>query len=755
VPTWSVRFTFRATTIGATVTAGTWSTPVNVSQNGGQGAAAPQTMIIFLYQWNAATPAAPQGTSTLNWATGKNGSYNGTDGWAVEAPPNPGTPGLRLYVATQSVTAPGGTTSTAGISYSSSAISAWTQNGNNGSNGAQAGKAVVYQWAATIPAGPSGAATYNFTNGTFGTAPNGWTLAPGTPLAGYTLWAATVSLVDTAAATTTTFNWSSAAVMAIGYAGSNGGNGQAGASYVTAYSASVTGSATSAPAATAGKTSLPAANSGGIVGTWASTVPVLTAGQYLYQTDGIYDPATGNITWSIPYWSSLKVATLSAITANLGAINAGSINLGNGVFTVDNAGNLVCSSIIIKAPDGSVVLTSGTSLASQTATGINLVPRLSDWAGARVNASLAINTADTRTKNGEFASLVGSGGTAYCGYESAPVPGIPPGAYYTISFDAACDSGTRPFAVDMFGTNVDSGGAGGMCTATWTRYKVTEQMPANGNGDARIRIYSASPGDRILVANVKVELGATPTAWTDDAISSTNSAQRVLPNSLNQTQVGGDFSSTNWNGIVGPGGQGFLLQRATGNFYGGSAFLRGSISGGAWTSFASPAAGAGTGYYVGPEGIIVGNYNDGRYVVLYSNGDMAAPGFSLVNKQLTLTNAILIAPKIGDNMSASVSPAYGSVVRASNVQFTDAYAGTFTASGNNMSGNLSFIWSAESESTQVSVSVSGSRNSQCVLYVSGRLFAGYETNIILTCMVTDVSSNVTKGGSASINVQVQ
>jgi hypothetical protein len=40
----------------------------------------------------------------------------------------------------------------------------------------------------------------------------------------------------------------------------------------------------------------------------------------LYQSDGIYDPTTGNTVWSTPYISSLKVGTLSAITVNTGAL---------------------------------------------------------------------------------------------------------------------------------------------------------------------------------------------------------------------------------------------------------------------------------------------------------------------------------------------------------------------------------------------------------------------------------------------------
>jgi hypothetical protein len=54
----------------------------------------------------------------------------------------------------------------------------------------------------------------------------------------------------------------------------------------------------------------------------------------LYQSDGIYDPTTGNTVWSTPYISSLKVGTLSAITVNTGALTI------QNTLTVSSTGNI-------------------------------------------------------------------------------------------------------------------------------------------------------------------------------------------------------------------------------------------------------------------------------------------------------------------------------------------------------------------------------------------------------------------------------
>lgn len=342
---------------------------------GADGAAGSQAATAYLYRWSTTAPAAPTGTSTFTWATGANSTYTAADGWYVTVPANPGTPGIKLYVASVPVAGAAGTTGVT-ATYTGATVQAWSQNGSNGTNGSNGANAIqsasptVYQWAASIPAGPVGSPTLTWSSGAFGAAPAGWTLTPGaSPSPGMTLWAARVQVTDSAANATTGFNWSAAAVMAVGYAGSNGGTGAAGSSYVTAYCASATGSATSAPAATTGKTSLPAANSGGITGTWSSTVPALTAGQYLYQTDGIYNPTTNQVIWSIPYWSSLKVATLSAISANFGSMTAGSIDLGGGKIKLNNDGTAELLALTVKKPDGTVVMTSSGLTAAGAAPG--------------------------------------------------------------------------------------------------------------------------------------------------------------------------------------------------------------------------------------------------------------------------------------------------------------------------------------------------------------------------------------------------
>jgi len=330
-------------------------------QDGAAGTDGLKTAIARLFQWAPAAPAKPAGVSTFVWDTLANTDYTGTDGWAYPAPSNPGTPGWRLFAAAVPLAAAVAAT-TSPVEYVDAVIEDGAQNGATGASGVQSRDVIVYQWAVTIPEGPTGPATLKWADGSFGAAPANWTLTPGdAPSLGMTLFAASVRVADSAVNATTAFNWQSASIMAIGYVGTNGGKGDQGASYVTAYIASSAIAANGAPAQTTGRNSLPAANSSGLAGAWSAGVPALADGQRMYQTDGIYDPATNKVTWSIPYWSSLKVATLSAITLGvMGDITSGSLNIGNGKFTVDAAGNVTMRSFILFDPNtGKAILQAG------------------------------------------------------------------------------------------------------------------------------------------------------------------------------------------------------------------------------------------------------------------------------------------------------------------------------------------------------------------------------------------------------------
>jgi hypothetical protein len=334
--------------------------------SGSPGTAANQYASVYLYQWATSTPSNTSGTSTYTWATGANTTYTGTGGWSTTIPTNPGTPLIRLWVATKQITAPGGTTVTSvdwttGVSIAAQAINGATgptgATGTAGVNGLQTARPTVYQWALSTPAAPTGTSVYTWASSSFTPTPAGWSQSiTASPSPGFTLWSAVVPISDTATASTTTINWSLSFILASGYAGANGingtngtngangapgANGIDGLSSRICYAKSTLTSLNSSPAfyVTTGAGAFPPFNTWGGAETWQATPPTLTAGEALFQSDGIYNPATTQTTWNVPYLSNLKVGSLSAITTNTGNLSVtGTVQAGSAFISGTSMG---------------------------------------------------------------------------------------------------------------------------------------------------------------------------------------------------------------------------------------------------------------------------------------------------------------------------------------------------------------------------------------------------------------------------------
>lgn len=173
--------------------------------------------------------------------------------------------------------------------------------------------------------------------------PNTWKSvapAPPSPSNGYTLY----QLYLTINAPTTTNNsyaldWATAKLGRLGYT-EKGDIGFTGDKSRVIYLVSSSSTPPLTPSATTGDNSIPTSASG----TWSyAPTALLNDGQFMYQSDGTFvqtGTSTGTITWRAPYLSNLKVGSLSAISANLGSVTSGSLNIGSGRFIVDGSGNV-------------------------------------------------------------------------------------------------------------------------------------------------------------------------------------------------------------------------------------------------------------------------------------------------------------------------------------------------------------------------------------------------------------------------------
>ena len=192
---------------------------------------------------------------------------------------------------------------------------------------------MVYRWALSIPT-ISGSGTYTWAAADIGTPPTDWAALPGSGTPGQTLWAASVPLVDSAGSTTSAISWSSASITARGYAGADGLTGQTGISARRAYTLTTASSLGSGTVTTTGISSVPGSST--VFGSglaWSAAPSTPSAGQVLYQSDGLYNPATDQVTWETPYISALKVGNLAALAVNTGALTVtGDIEVSGGAL---------------------------------------------------------------------------------------------------------------------------------------------------------------------------------------------------------------------------------------------------------------------------------------------------------------------------------------------------------------------------------------------------------------------------------------
>ena len=102
---------------------------------------------------------------------------------------------------------------------------------------------------------------------------------------------------------------------------------------------------------------------------------------------------------------------------------------------------------------------------------------------------------------------------------------------------------------------------------------------------------------------------------------------------ITNAKIGGDIWSSNFVA----GSDGWRLYRS-GDMEINNLHARGAIAGGAFTSYAWPSNG--TGFYLGPLGLLLGNARTGGYVEISSSGDIYMPGFSIVNRIAIFSGAL-------------------------------------------------------------------------------------------------------------------
>jgi hypothetical protein len=487
--------------------------------------------VVRLYQWASAQPSNPNSTgrSTYTWATGAHaadGSFPVGNGWTVgSVPTNPGTAGVGLWVCEKSITAPAGTTSSTVIwdgGYSVYKLSVNGATGTPGEDGVDGLKAVtveVFKWANSVPSAPTGTSTYTWATKSF-SAPSTWALTTTGGTAGQTLYAARVTISDAAAALTTTIDWTTAGILAVGYRGLDGATGATGDTGDTgpqgisakrAYVLTTLTSLGSGTVTTTGPTSLPPDGSFGANG-WTATPSTPAVGQTLYQSDGLYNPVTNQINWETPYISALKVGNLSAIAVNTGAL------------TVDNTLTVGTTGSVRGGATG-YAATNGWFLGYDNG---QYKVRIGDPAGARIQWTGS--AVEIYNASNQLALTSGS-----INWSNITYSGTPP-------------STIANSAVTISASGLLSGAGGGQVTITGLGY--TGALDATKNTIYR---QTTAPATNVVDGDIWIDTDAVPVAlyvrsggaWQASATNTTNTNQLTDGAGLGTTAL--------WSGVTGTG----------------------------------------------------------------------------------------------------------------------------------------------------------------------------------------------------------
>jgi len=442
--------------VGTNGTTGPTGTTGTTGSTGPTGTPANQNATVYLYQWSNTTPGNPNGSSTFTWSTGINSGYTGTNGWLTYIPTNPGTPNTYLWQASKGVTDVATATTTTVSWTSGFAVTSISQNGasgttgptgpqgntgssgptgntgssgptgNTGSSGPtgptgptgnKSATASVYQWALSTPT-ISGTSTYTWSSSSFTPNPTGWSnTITSAPAGGYYLYTATVSFTDVSSATTTTINWTTSSIVVSGYASLNGASSRICYARVSGSPSPTAGNIT-----TSGSSSFPTATQSnttwGLNYTWYASDPSPTSTNSLYQSDGTYDPSTGNTVWNTPYLSSLKVGELSAITVNAGQLTVNSPSTGSGYVkagTVNYSGGVMSGYGGILKQDGTFAF-GNASAGRFTYDGTNF-----NISGSNFQVGSAVQSGTSMTGTGATFNPSGASGTFALGNSSTNI----------------------------------------------------------------------------------------------------------------------------------------------------------------------------------------------------------------------------------------------------------------------------------------------------------------------------------------------
>ena len=182
-----------------------------------------------------------------------------------------------------------------------------------------------------------------------------------------------------------------------------------------------------------------------------------------------------------------------------------------------------------------------------------------------------------------------------------------------------------PFVVDTGVVYID--------TAMIRDSTITNAKIENLAVDAAKIANATITGGKIANATITASNIANATITGSLIANSTITGGLIANSTITTAKVADTLESTNYDAT-----NGWQINKAgTATF--NELSVRGVINGGAFTSYDWPTTGT-FGYHLGPNGLRMGNLNDGKYFQVTQDGNIAAPGLTINNGVATFTGSL-------------------------------------------------------------------------------------------------------------------
>jgi hypothetical protein len=348
--------------------------------------------------------------------------------------------------------------------------------------------------------------------------------------------------------------------------------------------------------------------------TWNVGLPFATAVKQVSVTDG-----QGNT-------AAIEQAFTTQKTVNDGLYAQYSVKIDNNGYvsgfglssTVVNA--IPTSQFMVRADRFSIINPAATS---KSVTGVTFLSTPSRILWACTNHGLVVGDKITfRNVTGIDPSYTW---TVYALFGSDFFYTLREGATPIITPTSAVLKMSVPFVVDSGVVYVD--------TAMIKDATITNAKIANLAVDSAKIANATITGGKIANATIEGANIKASTITGSLIANSTITGGLIANSTITTAQVAETLQSTNYDAT-----NGWQINKAgTATF--NQLSVRGVINGGAFTSYDWPTTGT-FGYHLGPNGLRMGNLNDGKYFQVTQDGNIAAPGLTINNGVATFTGSL-------------------------------------------------------------------------------------------------------------------